>query len=108
MNTGYLPSQVQLQDRNEASAALLGQRSTLVLNVYQTITKNLGPLSNPDNNFANANQIDWLGFGLTWSHKLTPRATAQRQCRAAADQAGRGQRGHHAALRHRDVDQPGR
>lgn len=75
LNTGYLPSQVQLQDRNEASAALLGQRSTVILNAYQTSTKNLGPLSNPDNNFANANEIDWLGFGLTWAHKLTPRAT---------------------------------
>ena len=75
LTNGYLPSQVQLQDRNEVSAALLGKRSTVVLNIYQTSTKNLGPLSNPGNGFANANEIDWQGFGITWAHRLTPRDT---------------------------------
>lgn len=75
LNTGYLPNQVTEELRNEASVAWLGQRSTVILNVYQTKVNNLGPLSNPGNDFANGNQIDWLGFGLNFSHQLTPRAT---------------------------------
>jgi uncharacterized protein (PEP-CTERM system associated) len=73
LNTGYLPSQVTEELRNDASVAWLGMRSTVIFNVYQTQARNLGPLSNPGNNFANANQLDWLGFGLNLSHRLTPR-----------------------------------
>lgn len=75
LNTGYLPNQVTEELRNEASVAWLGQRSTVIFNVYQTKANNLGPLSNPGNDFANGNQIEWRGFGLNFSHRLTPRAT---------------------------------
>jgi uncharacterized protein (PEP-CTERM system associated) len=75
LNTGYLPSQVQLRNTNEASVGLLGIRSTLIFNVYQTTTQNLGPLSLPDNDFAHGNEITWVGFGVTWSRRLSPRST---------------------------------
>lgn len=75
VSTGYLPEQVQLQNQNQASVAWLGIRDTFIANVYQRQTKNLGALSNPANGFASGNQIDWTGFGLSWAHRLTPRAT---------------------------------
>ena len=31
-------------------------------------------LSIPGSDFANRNQVNWLGFGLSLSHRLTPRA----------------------------------
>jgi uncharacterized protein (PEP-CTERM system associated) len=55
--------------------ALLGIRSTLIFNANLTTTENLGPFSSPDNDFAAGNEIRWVGFGATWSHRLTPRAT---------------------------------
>jgi uncharacterized protein (PEP-CTERM system associated) len=74
LSTGFLPEQVQLTNQNQASVAWLGLRNTLAFNVYQTQTENVGPLSNPGNNFAGGNEITWLGFGLTWSHRLTPQS----------------------------------
>lgn len=76
LNTGYLPSQVVLERRREASVAWLGQRSTMIFNVYQTQTEGLQPaLLNPDEPLAGGNMITWLGGGATWSHRLSPRAT---------------------------------
>jgi uncharacterized protein (PEP-CTERM system associated) len=76
LNTGYLPNQVQLERRREASVAWLGQRSTMIFNVYQTQTQSLQPaLLNPDDPLAGGNVITWLGGGANWSHRLTPKAT---------------------------------
>jgi uncharacterized protein (PEP-CTERM system associated) len=76
LNTGYLPSQVTKERRNSASAAFLGIRSTVIFNVYQTLRQGVFVASlNPDEDFANGNVIDWIGFGANWSHRMTPRST---------------------------------
>ncbi len=76
LNTGYLPNQVVLEQRQEGSVAWLGQRSTTVFNIYQTQSESLQPgLLNPDDLFAGGNVLRWRGLGLTWSHRLTPRDT---------------------------------
>jgi uncharacterized protein (PEP-CTERM system associated) len=76
LNTGYLPSQVVLERRREASVAWLGMRSTMIFNVFQTQTQALQPeLLNPDAELSGGNVITWLGGGANWSHRLTPTAT---------------------------------
>jgi len=76
LNTGYLPNQVVLERRRDASVAWMGQRSTMIFNVYQTQSESLQPaLLNPDEPLAGGNVITWLGGGATWSHRLTPSAT---------------------------------
>lgn len=76
LNTGYLPNQVVLEQRQEGSVAWLGQRSTTVFSIYQTQSESLQPgLLNPDDPFAGGNVLRWRGLGLTWSHRLTPRDT---------------------------------
>lgn len=71
--TNYLPSQVTEELRQNASVAWLGQRSTAVLNIYQTQAKSLQPqVLNPDDDFSGGNVIRWRGFGVTGSHRLTP------------------------------------
>ena len=76
LSTGYLPNQVMLQRRNEASMSWLGQRDTMVATVYQTESQNLQPsLLNPADPFSGGNVIRWRGASLTWAHRLTPRAT---------------------------------
>lgn len=76
LNTGYLPSQVTKERRNSASVALLGIRSTVILSAYQTLRQGVFVASlNPDEDFANGNVIDWVGFGANWSHRMTPRST---------------------------------
>lgn len=76
LNAGYLPNQVTLERRNEASMAWLGQRDTMVATVYQTESQNLQPsLLNPADPFSGGNVIRWRGASLTWSHRLTPRST---------------------------------
>lgn len=74
VTSNYLPSQIQEERRQNASVALLGRRSTVIFNVFQTYSRNLGVLSNPDNDFANGNLTRWRGFGVTWSHRLTPQS----------------------------------
>ena len=72
-STAFLPSQVSEELRQNASVAWLGQRSTVVLNVYQTQAKSLQPqLLNPDDDFSGGNVIRWRGFGVTGSYRLTP------------------------------------
>jgi uncharacterized protein (PEP-CTERM system associated) len=72
-NTGYLPSQVTEELRQQASVAWLGKRSTVILNVYQTQAKALQPeVLNPDDDFSGGNVIRWRGFGVTGSNRLTP------------------------------------
>jgi len=74
--TGYLPNQVVLERRNEASMSWLGQRDTMVASVYQTESDSLQPsLLNPSDPFSGGNVIRWRGASLTWSHRLTPRDT---------------------------------
>ena len=70
---GYLPSQVTEELRQQASVAWLGQRNTVVFNVFQTQAKSLQPLLlNAGDNFADGNVVRWRGFGITGSHQLTP------------------------------------
>jgi uncharacterized protein (PEP-CTERM system associated) len=72
-STAFLPSQVTEELRQQASVAWLGQRSTAVLNVYQTQAQSLQPqLLNPDDDFSGGNVIRWRGISLTGSHRLTP------------------------------------
>lgn len=74
VNSNFLPSQVQLQDRNELSASLLGVRSTVVFNVYQTQSQTLDPLSISSVPNPNDGNFTWLGGSVSWAHKLTPHA----------------------------------
>ena len=74
LNSNFLPSQVQVQDRNDLSATLLGVRSTVVFSVYQTKTESLGPTSNTSVSNPNDGDITWLGGSASWSHRLTPYA----------------------------------
>lgn len=76
LNSGYLPSQVVLERRREASVAWLGQRSSVILNIYETQSQSVFAASlNPDDNFAGGNVIEWRGGSAVWSHRLTPTAT---------------------------------
>lgn len=76
LNTGYLPNQVQLERRQEASVSWLGQRSTVMLNVYQTQSEAVAATAlNASDPFSGGNTLRWRGAGLTWSHRLTPRDT---------------------------------
>jgi len=72
LNSNFLPSQVQLEDRNDVSASLLGVRSTVVISFYQTKTQGVYAASSAGGSFAGNDEITWLGGGLTWSHRLTP------------------------------------
>lgn len=73
LNNGYLPNQVVLERRQEASVSWLGKRDTVIFNVYQTETEALQPgLLNPDNPFAGGNTLRWRGAQTSWSHSLTP------------------------------------
>jgi len=75
LNTGFLPNQVTVERRQEASVSWLGTRSTLIFNVYQTQAQNpQSELVNPDDDFAGGNVIKWRGLSLNWSHRLTPLA----------------------------------
>jgi uncharacterized protein (PEP-CTERM system associated) len=76
LNSGYLPNQVVLERRREASVAWLGQRSSVILNIYETQSQSVFAASlNPDDNFAGGNVIEWRGGSASWSHRLTPTAT---------------------------------
>ncbi len=76
LNTGYLPNQVVLERRQEGSVSWLGQRSTVIFNVYQTQSENVAAAAlDPNDPFSGGNTIKWRGASATWSHRLTPRAT---------------------------------
>jgi uncharacterized protein (PEP-CTERM system associated) len=75
LQPGYLPSQTTEQLSYNASVAWSGLRSSAVFSINQTRSTNLGPLSNPGNDFANGQPITWFGFSMGWSHRLTPRDT---------------------------------
>lgn len=76
LNTGYLPNQVQLERRQDASASWLGQRDTVMLNVYQTQSEAVRATAlNASDPFSGGNALRWRGASLTWSHRLTPRDT---------------------------------
>ena len=75
-NNGYLPSQVVLERRQEASASWLGNRDTVILNIYQTQSESLQPgILNPDDPLAGGNVLRWRGVRASWSHRLTPLST---------------------------------
>jgi uncharacterized protein (PEP-CTERM system associated) len=75
-NSGYLPGQVVLERRQDASVSWLGVRDTLFLNLYQTQSEGLQPgVLNPDDPFAGGNVLRWRGVRATWSHRLTPLST---------------------------------
>ena len=72
--TTFLPSQVTLETNNEASVALQGTRSTVIFSVFQTQAEALqSAVLNPDNILAGGNVVTWLGGGVNWAHRLTPR-----------------------------------
>jgi uncharacterized protein (PEP-CTERM system associated) len=72
--TTFLPNQVTLETNNEASVALQGTRSTVIFSVFQTEAQALqSALLNPDNILSAGNVITWLGGGVNWAHRLTPR-----------------------------------
>lgn len=76
LNTGYLPDQVVLERRQDASVSWLGQRDTAMLNLYQTQSEGVRAASlNPSDPFSGGNSLRWRGGSLTWSHRLTPRDT---------------------------------
>jgi uncharacterized protein (PEP-CTERM system associated) len=77
LNNGFLPSQVQLERRREASVAWLGMRSTMIFNVYQTQSQPVEATNslNPNDPLQGPSTLTWLGAGANWSHRLTPSAT---------------------------------
>jgi len=77
LNNGYLPNQVQLERRREASVAWLGMRDTMIFNVYQTQSQPVAFTNslNPNDPLQGPSTLTWLGAGATWSHRLTPRDT---------------------------------
>jgi uncharacterized protein (PEP-CTERM system associated) len=72
---GFLTSGVTLQQRREASFALLGARNTVTFAATQTESQNLsqragtGLLAGED--FSNAQNIRQRGASINWSNKLT-------------------------------------
>lgn len=75
-NIGYLPSQVVLERRQDASVSWMGVRDTLIFSLYQTQSESLQPgLLNPDDAFAGGNVLRWRGLRASWSHRLTPLST---------------------------------
>ncbi len=75
LTPNYLPNQVTEQLSNQASVAWRGLRDGVIFSVNQTRSTRLGPLSNPGNDFANGQPVTWLGFAISWSHRLTPRSS---------------------------------
>ncbi len=75
LSSGYLPNQVTEERRQEASVALLGARSTLIFNIYQTRARALTDTVTPGSQFANGNVVNWLGYNVTWAHRLTQLST---------------------------------
>jgi uncharacterized protein (PEP-CTERM system associated) len=76
LNNGFLPSQVVVERRREASVAFLGKRSSTVLSVYETQSQTPFAASlNPDDDFAGGNVLTWYGGSVGWAHRLTPTAT---------------------------------
>jgi uncharacterized protein (PEP-CTERM system associated) len=76
LNNGFLPSQVVVERRREASVAFLGQRSSTVFSVYETQSETPFAASlNPDDDFAGGNVLTWYGGSVGWTHRLTPTAT---------------------------------
>lgn len=77
LNNGYLPNQVQLERRREASVAWLGTRSTTIVNAYQTQSQPVGATNslNPNDPLQGPSTLTWLGAGVNWSHRLTPSDT---------------------------------
>jgi uncharacterized protein (PEP-CTERM system associated) len=76
LQTGYLPNQVVLERRQEGSVSWLGQRDTLIFNVYQTQSESLQPVTfDPNDPFSAGNALKWRGASVNWVHRLTPRAT---------------------------------
>jgi uncharacterized protein (PEP-CTERM system associated) len=72
--TTFLPGQVTLETNNEASVALQGTRSTVIFSVFQTQAEALqSAILNPDNILSGGNVVTWLGGGVNWAHRLTPR-----------------------------------
>lgn len=75
-NNGYLPGQVVLERRQEASVTWRGLRDTWIFNIYQTQSESLQPsLLNPDDPLSAGNVIRWRGVRVNWAHRLTPLAT---------------------------------
>jgi uncharacterized protein (PEP-CTERM system associated) len=74
LSTGYLPSAVQLQQRDELSTALLGIRDTVLFSLYRITSQNLAPPSATGTN-ANGVEVDWFGGEVNWVHRLTPLST---------------------------------
>jgi uncharacterized protein (PEP-CTERM system associated) len=73
LNRGYLPTEITEERRQNASVAYVGLRSTLTFSVYQTYARSLvSAVLAPDDDFADGNIIRWRGFGVGWSHRLTP------------------------------------
>ena len=79
LNTGYLPSQVTEELRQQASVAWLGQRSTAIFNVYQTQAQEpAAGMLNPDDDFSGGNviQLAWLRRHLVASPDATSRRSS--------------------------------
>ncbi len=69
----YLPNNVVVQQAQQASVTWLGQRSTVILRIFQTQSESVLAASiNPDDPFTGGNVLKWRGVGATWSHRLTP------------------------------------
>jgi uncharacterized protein (PEP-CTERM system associated) len=73
LNTGFLPTEVTEERRQEASVAYVGKRSTITFNAFQTYARSLASAAlAPDDDFANGNILRQRGFGVDWAHRLTP------------------------------------
>jgi uncharacterized protein (PEP-CTERM system associated) len=73
---GFLSSAVTLENRQEASFAWLGRRSTVTLTATRSESTRLDALSAANDDLSLAEKIRQRGVALTLSHRLTPLSSA--------------------------------
>ena len=71
LGSGYLTARPFLNQKTEASLALLGVKNTVTFTFAQTKQQVLGSISGGADSFSLSNSIRQQGFNFNWSHKLS-------------------------------------
>ena len=71
-NGGFLTSAASVQRNQNASVALLGVRTTVLLSAFRSDGRTLNPAATVTGDLANGNTLHQLGLGVNVSHRLTP------------------------------------
>lgn len=72
INLGFLSSAVTLQDRKEASVAINGVRSALVVAMSRSRTSRLDTVAPAQGDLGNSPEITMQGLTMDFSHRLAP------------------------------------